>query len=55
VLRFDVDEAFLRAYPVHQVGASIHRELWVPAGDLDEFNAHIVGPIELIATYPETE
>ncbi len=55
VLRFDVDEAFLRAYPVHQVGASVHRELWVPAEDLDAFNAHIVGPIELIATYPETE
>jgi hypothetical protein len=27
----------------------------VPAEDLDAFNAHIVGPIELIATYPETE
>ncbi|MGW9497249.1 hypothetical protein ACWG5P_23100 [Streptomyces prasinus] len=26
-------------------------ELWVPAGELDEFNAHIVGGIHLVHTF----
>ena len=33
------------------VGASIHRELWIPAGDLAEMNRNIVGVIEVIAEY----
>jgi hypothetical protein len=53
VLRFAVDAAFLSRYPVQQVGNATHREFWVPAEDLEEFNDHIVGPIELIASYPQ--
>jgi hypothetical protein len=26
-------------------------EYWIPAGELDEFNGHIVGPIEVIVVY----
>ena len=51
VTRFDVDAEFLRRYPVHTVGSSVHRELWVPAEELAEFNRHIVGPIEVIAEF----
>ena len=51
VTRFQVDAAFARRYPVHIVGSSVHRELWVPAEDLAEFNRHIVGPIEVIAEF----
>jgi len=51
VTRFQVDAAFARRYPVHTVGSSVHRELWVPAEDLAEFNRHIVGPIEVIAEF----
>jgi hypothetical protein len=51
VTRFAVNTEFLKRYPVQQVGASIHQELWVPAEDLDEFNRHIVGAIEVIAEY----
>jgi hypothetical protein len=51
VVRFAVDAGFLEGYPVQQVGASIHRERWVPAEDLDAFNDAIVGPIDLIASY----
>ena len=51
VTRFTVDSAFLRRYPAEQVGSATHRELWVPAEELDEFNRHIVGPIEVIAGY----
>ena len=34
------------------VGSSnTHRELWVPAGELEKFNRYIVGKIEVIASY----
>lgn len=48
VTRFRVDSAFLSRYPVHQVGGKDILELWVPAGELDEFNEHIVGLIEVV-------
>lgn len=48
VMRFDVDAAFLDRYDVQQVGGRDHLEYWIPAEDLDEFNAHIVGKIEVI-------
>jgi hypothetical protein len=48
VTRFRVETAFLHRYPVQQVGGSTILELWVPAGELDDFNAHIVGPIEVV-------
>ena len=51
VVRFAVDSAYLEHFPVQNVGGAIHDELWVPAEELAEFNAHIVGLIELIETY----
>jgi hypothetical protein len=51
VTRFAVCSDFLRRYPVQKVGASVHLELWVPAEELDEFNRHIVGNIEIIAEF----
>ena len=51
VTRFVVDSQSLGRYPVRQVGASVHRELWVPAEELDEFNRYIVGLIEVVAEY----
>jgi len=51
VLRFQVDADFLTGYEVHTVGASVHQEYWIPAEDLEEFNRHLVGPIEMIAVY----
>jgi hypothetical protein len=52
VTRFQVQTAFLARYDVHTVGSAIHQEYWVPAEELDEFNQHIVGKIEVIAEYP---
>lgn len=52
VTRFDVESEFLRRYPEQVVGAFIHRELWVPAGELNEFNQHIVGLIEVTQRFP---
>jgi len=51
VTRFQVDAAFLGRYPVQVVGSSTHKELWVPAEELAEFNRHIIGPIEIIAEF----
>lgn len=51
VVRFALDAEYLKRFPVQNVGGAIHDELWVPAEELEEFNAHIIGPIELIETY----
>ena len=40
---------FLGRYKVQQVGAVIHTEYWIPAEDLDEFNRHLLGKIEVTA------
>ena len=46
--RFEVDDAFVSRYPVQTVGADYHQELWVPAEELEKFNRHIVGKIEIV-------
>ena len=51
VTRFEIDADFARRYPVQTVGSAWHQELWVPAEDLAQFNAHLLGPIELIAEF----
>jgi hypothetical protein len=51
VTRFRVNSSYLSAYEVHTVGSSIHKEYWIPAEDLPNFNANIVGPIEVIAEF----
>jgi hypothetical protein len=51
VLRFEVETDYLAQYPVQTVGARVHREYWIPAKDLDEFNQHIVGPIEVLREF----
>ena len=52
VTRFRVDAGFASLYPVRQVGGRTILELWVPAGELAEFNAHIHGEIELVRSFP---
>ena len=51
VTRFQVRSDYISRYEVHQVGAAIHVEYWIPAEELDEFNRNIVGKIEVIATF----
>ena len=53
VTRFAVDGAFVDQFPVHQVGGRMCRELWVPAEQLETFNDHIVGVIEITARFGE--
>ena len=51
VTQFDVDRAFLDTYELHQVGGRDVLEYWIPAEDLDSFNAHIAGAIKVVAGY----
>lgn len=48
VTRFEVESEFLSRYPVQQAGGRAILELWVPAEELDDFNAHIVGRIQVV-------
>lgn len=51
VTRFAVDDDHIAQFPVQIAGARRHQELWIPAAALAEFNAHIQGTIEVIATF----
>jgi hypothetical protein len=53
VTRFEVQRSFMDRYAVHQVGASHHTEWWIPAEDLEQLNANIVGKIEVIDEFPK--
>jgi hypothetical protein len=55
VTRFHVRQTFLDRYQVHQVGGQTILEYWIPAGDLPELNASIVGIIEVVAEYYREE
>jgi hypothetical protein len=52
VTRFEISEECARRYPVQVAGGSRHEEIWVPAGELAEFNRHIVGTIAVVESYP---
>ena len=52
VTRFQVRSSFLSLYTVHQVGDRHHREYWIPAEELAEFNRAIVGSIEVTRRFP---
>ncbi|MFD2792957.1 hypothetical protein ACFS27_05285 [Promicromonospora vindobonensis] len=51
VTRFEVRKEFLDRYEVQQVGGATILEYWIPAEDLIELNANIVGTIDVVAEY----
>lgn len=52
VTRFVVEEKFAQRYEIQVVGsANLHQELWIPAEELAAFNRHIIGHIEVVASY----
>jgi len=51
VLRFQVQAEYIAQFPVQIAGSRIHREYWIPAEELAEFNRRIVGQIEIIREY----
>ena len=52
VTRFAVKRSLLDRYEVQDAAGSQFQEYWIPAEELVEFNANIVGPIEVIAEFP---
>ena len=55
VTRFEVDDDYISRFEVQTVGRSYHQELWIPAVELEEFNSHIIGNIEVIDSFSEEE
>jgi hypothetical protein len=56
VTRFELAEDFARRYEMQIVGAAAkHQELWIPAEDVAEMNANMVGTIEVVAAYRNRE
>lgn len=51
VTRFRVRRDYLARYDVQEAGGKAHREYWIPAEELDAFNAAIVGPIEVVRAF----
>jgi hypothetical protein len=52
VTPFQVKRSFIDRYDVQEAGGRSHLEYWIPAEDLDAFNAAIVGPIEVVQSFP---
>lgn len=55
VTRFEVEAEYLSRFQEQVVGGAVHRELWVPAEELAEFNRHIVGHIEVTQRFGEAD
>jgi hypothetical protein len=49
--RFAVKASYLKRFPVQAVGGAMHTEYWIPAEELPEFNANIVGLIEVFEDF----
>lgn len=47
VTKFAVDKNYLSKFEIQNVGGAIHNELWIMAEELETFNNHIVGDIEV--------
>ncbi len=48
VTKFEIDDTYCGQFEIHQVGDGHHKEFWIPAERLEEFNSHIVGKIDII-------
>ncbi len=51
VTRFEAEDRYASRFKTQTVGTREHQELWVPAEQLEEFNANIVGRITLEASF----
>jgi hypothetical protein len=51
VTEFDVEAEYLSRFEPRKVGGANHLEYWIPAEELQEFNRHIQGTIQVIARF----
>lgn len=52
VTKFEIEDDYAGQFDVHTVGGSYHQELWIPAEELEIFNRHITGKIQVIGSFP---
>jgi hypothetical protein len=55
VTQFAIRKSFLARYERKIVGGREHEEYWIPAEDLQEFNANIVGRIAVVRRFTEAD
>ena len=55
VTRFSLPKSYLDQFERKVVGGGIHEEHWVLAEQLEEFNSMIVGKIEVIRKFTESD
>lgn len=53
ITEFEVDDEYIKNFEVHTVGRKHHQELWIPAGELENFNSHIIGRIKVTDKFKE--
>lgn len=51
VLKFEIDDSYISKFDIQTVGKSYHQELWIPADELENFNSHIIGKIEVVRVF----
>ena len=51
VVRFEVNDEFIRQYDVQKVGLDHHLELWIPAEEMESMHDNMIGKIELTSTF----
>jgi len=51
VTEFSLNESYLEKFEEQVVGGDLHRELWVPSEELEEFNSRIIGGIRVTAAF----
>jgi len=51
VTEFEVDDSFLSAFEPHTVGSALHKEYWIPAERLSDFNSALQGTIRVHSAY----
>lgn len=51
VVEFDMYDLYIKNYERHIVGGKEHEEYWIPAEELETFNANIIGKIRLVSEY----
>lgn len=51
ITAFSLPTVYLQKFPIQNVGAKIHEELWIPAEELEDFNSQIMGDIEIIKIF----
>lgn len=51
VTEFEINDNYISQFKVHIVGASYHKELWIPCEELSNFNSYIIGSIKVIKTF----